>query len=53
MGSTPSLSLLPGPLCPRVVSPDRVLSMDQIGQTVCKQMTDAKLRLFLAILETI
>ena len=27
MGSTPSLPLLPGPLCPRVVAPDRALSM--------------------------
>ena len=28
--STPSLPLLPGPLWPRVVAPDKVLSMDQI-----------------------
>ena len=28
--STPSLPLLPGLLCPGVVSPDRVLSMGQI-----------------------
>ena len=28
--STPSLLLLPGPLCPGVVAPDRVLSMAQI-----------------------
>ena len=27
---TPSLPLLPGPLCPWVVAPDRVLSMGQI-----------------------
>ena len=30
IGSTPSLPLLPGPLWPGVVSPDRVLSMHQI-----------------------
>ena len=30
MQSTPSLPFLPGPLCPRVVAPDRVLSMGQI-----------------------
>ena len=30
MQSTPSLPLLPGPLWPGVVAPDRVLSMDQI-----------------------
>ena len=30
MRSTPSLPSLPGPLWPRVVAPDRVLSMDQI-----------------------
>ena len=38
----PSLPLLPGPLWPGVVSPDRVLSMDQIElfdiQTMGKQM---------------
>ena len=28
---TPSLPLLPGPLWPGVVAPDRVLSMGQIG----------------------
>ena len=28
--STPSLTSLPGPLCPRVVAPDRVLSIGQI-----------------------
>ena len=42
MQSTPSLPLLPGPLWPRMVAPDRVLSMGQTEQTVCKQMTDAK-----------
>ena len=41
MGSTPSLLL--DPLSPGVVAPDRVLSMGQIEQTVCKQMTDVKL----------
>ena len=30
MRSTPSLPLLPGPLWPRVVAPDRVLSMGQM-----------------------
>ena len=30
MRSNPSLPLLPGPLCPGVVAPDRVLSMGQI-----------------------
>ena len=30
MLSTPSLLLLPGPLWPRVVAPDRILSMSQI-----------------------
>ena len=30
MGSTPSFPLLPGPLWPRVVAPDRILSMGQI-----------------------
>ena len=30
MWSIPSLPLLPGPLWPRVVAPDRVLSMSQI-----------------------
>ena len=42
MWSTSSLPLLPGPLWLRVVAPDRVLSMCQIEQTVCKQMTDIK-----------
>ena len=37
--------LLPGSLWPRVVAPDRVQSMDQVEQTVCKQMADVKLRL--------
>ena len=31
--------LLPGLLWPRVVAHDRILSMDQIEQTVWKQMT--------------
>ena len=30
MQSTPSLPLIPGPLWPRVVAPDRVLSIGQI-----------------------
>ena len=40
---TSSLLLLPSPPYPRVVAPDRVLSMGQIEQIVCKQMTDVKL----------
>ena len=43
MQSTPSLLLLPGPLWPGVVALDRVISMGQIEQTVCKQMTNIKL----------
>ena len=43
MYSTTLFSLFRGPLWPGVVEPDRVLSMDQIEQTVCKQMTDEKL----------
>ena len=39
MQRTPSLPLLPGPLWPRVVPPERVLSMGEIGLfdhlTVC------------------
>ena len=38
-----SLPLLPGPLWPGVVVPDRVLSMGQIEQTMCKQIIDVKL----------
>ena len=30
MQSTPSLQLLPGPLRPRVVAPDKILSLGQI-----------------------
>ena len=40
---TPILPFLPGPLWPGVVAPVRVLSMSQIEQTVCKQMTDVEL----------
>ena len=43
MWSTFSLPLLPGPLWPRMVALDRVLSMDQMKQAACKQMTDVKL----------
>ena len=47
MWSIPSLSLLPGPLSPRVIAPERVLSMSQTElfdiYTKCKQMTYAKL----------
>ena len=43
MRSIPSLLLLPGPLWPEVVAPDRVLSMGQIKLfgflLVCKQIT--------------
>ena len=35
MMSTPSLTLLPGPLSPGVLAPDRVLCMGQIEQTMC------------------
>ena len=45
MSSTSSLPLLPGPLWPGVLATDRVLSIGQIEQTVCKQMTDVKLRM--------
>ena len=41
--STSSLPLLLGPLWPRVVSSDRLLSIGQMEQTVCKQITDVKL----------
>ena len=41
--STPSLLLLPGPLCPVVVAPDRVISIDQIEQIGSQQMTGVKL----------
>ena len=47
MRSTSSLRLLPGPLKPEVVAPDKVLSMDQIElfdiEIEYKQMTYAKL----------
>ena len=43
MWNTASLLLHPGPLYLGMVAPDRVLSIDQIEQTVCKQMTDVKL----------
>ena len=48
MWSTPPpLPLLPGPLWPGVVAPERVLSIGQIErfniQTNCKQMTYVKL----------
>ena len=34
MRSTPSFPSSPGPLCPRVVAPDRVLSMSQVELNV-------------------
>ena len=43
MWNTPMLPLLPGLFWSGVVAPDRILSMGQIEQTVCKQMTDVKL----------
>ena len=39
MQSSPSLQLLPGPLWPRVVAPDRVLSMGQ-NKLNCALMLD-------------
>ena len=35
MSSTSSLPLLPDPLCPGVVAPDRVLCMAQIEKKTC------------------
>ena len=49
MQSTSSLQLLPGQLWPGVATPDRVLSMGQIEQAVCKQNSDC----YIAILKTI
>ena len=43
MWSSHSLPLLPGPLWPGVVAPDEVLSMDQIEQTVSREMTDSNI----------
>ena len=43
MWCTLSLPLFPDSLCSGVVAPDKVLSMSQIEQTMCKQMTDVKL----------
>ena len=43
MWITPLLPYLPGPLRPGVVAPDRTLSIAQIEQTMCKQMTYIKL----------
>ena len=40
--STPSLPMLSDPLLPGVVATDKVLSMGQVEQTVCIQMTDDK-----------
>ena len=43
MRSTPSLPLLPGPLWPRVVAPDRVLFMDQIElNCTCAKLNSLK-----------
>ena len=43
MQITPSLLFLPDILWPGVIAPDRVLSISQLEQTICKQMTDVKL----------
>ena len=43
MWNSPSLLLLLDPLQPRVVAFNMVLSVGQIEQTVCKQITDIKL----------
>ena len=40
--STPLLPSFPGPLWLGIVSSARILSMGQIKQTVCKQMTDVR-----------
>ena len=53
MRSTPSLLFLSGPLRSEVVASDRVISMGQIQQTVCKQMTGVEFDCNIAILETI
>ena len=48
--STLSLPLFPGPLCPRVIVPDRILSMSQIElfdiKAVCKQIELLEIELF-------
>ena len=54
MTSTLLLPLLPGQLWPGVVVPDRVLSMDEIEQSMCKNkclMLNGDC--YIAILETI
>ena len=43
MWNIPSFQLLPDPLEPAVVAPNKVLSMGQLEQTVCDQMIDVKL----------
>ena len=57
MWSTPSLPLLPGPLWPGVVAPDRDLSMGQIelfDHLTCAQANDlSNCYLYIAILWTI
>ena len=42
MWSTPSLSLLPGPLWPGVIAPDRVLFMCQIEQCTYAKLNHVK-----------
>ena len=46
MWSPPSLPFLPDPLWHGVIAPDKVLSMGQIEQTVCKQITDVMFGFF-------
>ena len=46
MWSTPSLPLLPGPLWPGVVVPDRVLSMGQIEPFGKKRLELLEVKLF-------
>ena len=52
--STLSLPLLPGPLWPAVVAPDRILSMGQIKKNMCaNKWMMLNCDCYIAILETI
>ena len=42
MWCTLSLLWFSGSLWPRVIAPDRIITIDQIERTLCKQMTDVK-----------
>ena len=54
MESTPSLPMFPGPLWPRVVPSDRVLSMGQIERTICtNKWLIINCDCYIAIVETI